>query len=85
MPPVQEPFSGLVFKIVSDPYVGKLTFFRVYSGSLKSGSYVYNSTKGEKEWVSRLLMIHANHREDVQEVRAGRFVWYRGFEESYYW
>jgi len=68
---VQEPFSGLVFKIVSDPYVGKLTFFRVYSGSLKSGSYVYNSTKGEKERVSRLLMIHANHREDVQEVRAG--------------
>jgi len=68
---VEEPFSGLVFKIVTDPHVGKISFFRVYSGSLKSGSYIYNSTKGEKERVSRLLMIHASHREDVNEVRAG--------------
>ncbi|MDI9607220.1 MAG: elongation factor G [Atribacterales bacterium] len=68
---VEEPFSGLVFKIASDPHVGKISFLRVYSGSLKSGSYVYNSTKGEKERVSRLLMIHASHREDVDEVRAG--------------
>lgn len=68
---VEEPFSGLVFKIVTDPHVGKISFVRVYSGSLKSGSYVYNSTKDEKERVSRLLMIHANHREDVNEVRAG--------------
>jgi len=68
---VEEPFSGLVFKIVTDPHVGKISFFRVYSGSLKSGSYIYNSTKGEKERVSRLLMIHASHRVDVNEVRAG--------------
>lgn len=68
---VEEPFSGLVFKIASNPHVGKISFLRVYSGSLKSGSYVYNSTKGEKERVSRLLMIHASHREDVDEVRAG--------------
>ncbi|HXL03077.1 MAG TPA: elongation factor G [Candidatus Atribacteria bacterium] len=68
---VEEPFSGLVFKIVTDPHVGKISFFRVYSGSLKSGSYVYNPTKGEKERVSRLLMIHASHREDVDKIKAG--------------
>jgi len=66
-----EPFSALAFKIMTDPYVGKLTFFRVYSGVLKTGSYVYNSTKGKKERIGRLLQMHANHREDVQEAFAG--------------
>lgn len=66
-----EPFSALAFKIMADPYVGKLTFFRVYSGILKSGSYVYNATKGKKERIGRLLKMHANHREDVSEVSTG--------------
>ncbi len=66
-----EPFSALAFKIATDPYVGKLTFFRVYSGVLKSGSHVYNSTKSRKERIGRLLQMHANKREDVEEVRAG--------------
>ena len=66
-----EPFSALAFKIMTDPYVGKLTFFRVYSGVLKSGSYVYNSTKGKKERIGRLLQMHANHREEIQEAYAG--------------
>ncbi len=65
------PFSALAFKIATDPFVGKLTFFRVYSGLLRSGSYVYNSTKGEKERVGRLLQMHANHREEIEEVRTG--------------
>ena len=66
-----EPFAALAFKIATDPFVGKLTFFRVYSGVLKSGSYVYNATKGERERVGRLLQMHANHREELEEVRAG--------------
>ncbi len=66
-----EPFSGLAFKIVSDPFVGRLAYFRVYSGKLSSGSYVYNATKGQKERVGRLLQMHANHREEIQEVSAG--------------
>jgi len=66
-----EPFSALGFKIMSDPYVGKLTFFRVYSGVLKSGSYVYNSTKGKRERIGRILQMHANHREEISEVYAG--------------
>ncbi len=65
------PFSALAFKIMSDPYVGKLCYFRVYSGTLRAGSYVLNSTKGHKERMGRLLFMHANHREDVEEVRAG--------------
>ncbi len=65
------PFAALAFKIMSDPYVGKLTFFRVYSGVLTSGSYIMNSTKGKKERIGRILRMHANHREDVDEVRAG--------------
>ncbi|RJE48121.1 MULTISPECIES: elongation factor G [unclassified Dehalobacter] len=65
------PFSALAFKIMSDPYVGKLTFFRVYSGTLSAGSYIMNSTKGKKERIGRILRMHANHREDVDEVRAG--------------
>lgn len=65
------PFAALAFKIMADPYVGKLTFFRVYSGRLTSGSYILNSTKGKKERIGRILRMHANHREDVDEVRAG--------------
>ncbi|MEZ4412095.1 MAG: elongation factor G [Gemmatimonadales bacterium] len=66
-----EPFSALAFKVATDPYVGRLTFFRVYSGSLKSGSYVYNSTKDKRERVGRLLQMHANKREEIEEVWAG--------------
>lgn len=66
-----EKFTALAFKIMSDPYVGKLTFFRVYSGKLKSGSYIFNSTSGKKERISRLLQMHANHREEIDEVIAG--------------
>ena len=65
------PFSALAFKIATDPFVGKLTFFRVYSGVLASGSYVYNSTKDKRERVSRLLQMHANKRDEITEVRAG--------------
>lgn len=66
-----EPFSALAFKIMADPYVGKLAFFRVYSGSLKSGSYVYNSATRKKERIGRILLMHANKREEVDEVYAG--------------
>jgi elongation factor G len=65
------PFSALAFKIMADPYVGKLTFFRVYSGWLKAGSYVYNSTKQKRERIGRLLQMHANHRQEIAEVYAG--------------
>ena len=65
------PFSALAFKIASDPFVGKLVFFRVYSGVLKSGSYILNSSKGEQERIGRIVRLHANHREDVEEVYAG--------------
>lgn len=67
----EEPFSALAFKIVTDPYVGKLSYFRVYSGSLKAGSYVYNSSKGKRERVGRILLMHANKREEVDEIYAG--------------
>jgi len=66
-----EPFAALAFKIMSDPYVGKLTFFRVYSGVLNSGSYVLNATKGKRERIGRILQMHANHREEITEVYAG--------------
>ncbi|ADU52375.1 translation elongation factor 2 (EF-2/EF-G) [Thermaerobacter marianensis DSM 12885] len=66
-----EPFSALVFKIMTDPYVGKLAFFRVYSGHLKAGSYVYNSNKGRQERIGRIVRMHANHREEVDEVWTG--------------
>ncbi|WP_207644736.1 elongation factor G [Caloranaerobacter ferrireducens] len=66
-----EPFSALAFKIMADPYVGKLAFFRVYSGVLRSGSYVLNSTKGKKERIGRILQMHANKREEITEVYAG--------------
>ncbi|MGG0293442.1 elongation factor G [Bacillus pacificus] len=67
----EEPFAALAFKIMTDPYVGKLTFFRVYSGVLNSGSYVKNSTKGKRERVGRILQMHANSREEISTVYAG--------------
>jgi elongation factor G len=67
----EAPFAALAFKIMTDPYVGRLTYFRVYSGVLKSGSYVYNSTKDKRERIGRLLQMHANKREEIEEVRAG--------------
>lgn len=67
----KEPFTALAFKIATDPHVGRLTFFRVYSGTIKSGSYILNSTKGEKERVSRIVMMHSNQREEVEELSAG--------------
>ncbi|MEC1433881.1 elongation factor G [Bacillus spizizenii] len=67
----EEPFSALAFKVMTDPYVGKLTFFRVYSGTLDSGSYVKNSTKGKRERVGRILQMHANSREEIATVYAG--------------
>ncbi len=66
-----ESFSALAFKIMTDPYVGRLTYFRVYSGSIKSGSYVYNSTKDKRERIGRLLQMHANKRDEIEEVLAG--------------
>ncbi len=71
LPDVNEQFSALVFKIVSDRHVGKLAFARIYSGKLKAGSYVYNSTTGKKERVGRLVKMHANHREEIEEIQAG--------------
>ncbi|XP_069673869.1 elongation factor G 1-like [Periplaneta americana] len=71
---VDEPFSALAFKIMADPYVGKLTFTRIYSGRLESGSYIYNSNKGERERIGRILMMHANKREEVKEATAGNIV-----------
>jgi len=70
-PKVDEPFSALAFKVAADPFVGTLTFFRVYSGILKKGSYILNSSKGEQERVGRILRLHANHREEVDEIKTG--------------
>lgn len=67
----EAPFAALAFKIATDPFVGKLAFFRVYSGTLTSGSYVYNSTKGKRERIGRILQMHANHREEIDQVYAG--------------
>ncbi|WML55539.1 elongation factor G [Neobacillus sp. PS3-12] len=67
----EEPFSALAFKVMTDPYVGKLTFFRVYSGTLESGSYVQNSTKGKRERIGRILQMHANSRKEIDKVYAG--------------
>ena len=77
-----EPFSALAFKIVTDPYVGKLAYFRVYSGSLKAGSYVLNSTKGKRERIGRILLMHANKREEVEEVFAGDIAAAVGFKDT---
>jgi len=78
----EAPFSALAFKIMTDPYVGKLTFFRVYSGVLAAGSYVYNSTKDRRERIGRLLQMHANKREEIDEVRAGDIAAAIGLRET---
>ena len=77
-----EPFSALAFKIATDPYVGQLAFFRVYSGTLESGSYVYNATKGKKERISRILRMHANEREEVKKVFAGEIAAAVGLKDT---
>jgi elongation factor G len=77
-----EPFAALAFKIMTDPYVGRLTFFRVYSGSVKSGSYVYNSTKDKRERIGRLLQMHANKRDEIEEVMAGDIAAAIGLKET---
>ena len=77
-----EPFTALAFKIVSDPFVGKLAFFRVYSGSIKAGSYVYNSTKKKKERIGRIVLMHANHRTEVDAVHAGDIAAAVGLKET---
>ncbi len=81
-PKDSEPFCGLAFKIMTDPFVGKLAFFRAYSGVLKTGSYIYNSVKGRKERIARILRMHANHREEVEEVRAGEICAIVGLKDT---
>ena len=78
----EQPFSGLAFKIMTDPFVGKLAFFRAYSGVLKTGSYVYNSVKGKKERVARILRMHANHREEVDAVYSGEICALVGLKDT---
>lgn len=80
----EEPFSALAFKIATDPYVGKLTFFRVYSGVLQSGSYVLNATKGKRERIGRILQMHANSRQEISEVFAGDIAYRCRFERYGY-
>ncbi len=77
-----EPFSALAFKVMNDPFVGNLTFFRVYSGVLKSGSYVMNSTNGEKERIGRILQMHANQRKEISEVYAGEIAAAVGLKDT---
>jgi elongation factor G len=78
----EEKFCGLAFKVQTDPHVGKLTYFRIYSGKLKSGSYVYNSSKDTKERLGRLLLMHANQREEIAEAAAGEIVAMIGLKET---
>jgi elongation factor G len=78
-----EPFAALAFKIAADPFVGKLAFFRVYSGKLKTGSYVYNASKDRKERIGRIVELHANHREEIDEVAAGDIAAAVGLRETY--
>lgn len=78
----EEPLCALAFKIAADPYVGRLTYFRIYSGRLKTGAYVLNSVKGKKERVSKLLKMHANHREEIEEALAGDIVAGVGFKDT---
>jgi elongation factor G len=77
------PFAALAFKIAADPFVGKLAFFRVYSGRLKTGSYVYNASKDRKERIGRIVELHANHREEIEEVSAGDIAAAVGLRETY--
>ncbi|MBQ4158148.1 MAG: elongation factor G [Clostridia bacterium] len=81
-PDDKEQFSALAFKVMVDPFVGRLVFFRVYSGTLKSGSYVYNATKGKRERIGRILRMHANHREEIEEVYAGDIAAAVGFKDT---
>ncbi len=76
------PFCGLAFKIMTDPFVGKLAFFRAYSGTLKTGSYVYNATKGKKERIARIVRMHANHREEVDSIYSGDICAIVGLKET---
>ena len=78
-----QPFSALAFKIAADPYVGKLAFFRVYSGTLNAGSYVYNASKGKKERIGRILQMHANHREEIDTVYAGDIAAAVGLKDTF--
>ncbi|EXF27658.1 elongation factor G [Finegoldia magna ALB8] len=78
----EEPFAALAFKIATDPYVGKLAFTRVYSGTVESGSYVYNSTKGKRERIGRILMMHANKREEIEKAYAGDIVAIIGLKDT---
>ena len=78
----KEPLAGLAFKVATDPFVGKITYFRIYSGVLRAGSYVLNSTKDIKERIGRLLRMHANHREDVEEAYAGDIVAIVGLKDT---
>ena len=77
-----EPFAALAFKVMVDPFVGRLVFFRVYSGCIKSGSYVYNATKGKRERIGRILRMHANHREEIDEIYAGDIAAAVGFKDT---
>ncbi len=79
----QAPFTGLVFKIVADPYVGKLAYFRVYSGTIEKGNYVLNTTRGQRERLGRILQMHANHREDIDQVYAGDIAAMVGPKQSF--
>ena len=81
-PSDDEPFSALAFKIMTDPYVGKLAFMRVYSGTCQSGSYVYNSSKGKRERFGRILLMHANHREEITDVYTGDIVAAVGLKDT---
>jgi elongation factor G len=78
-----EPFAALAFKIAADPFVGKLAFFRVYSGKLKTGSYIFNATKGKKERIGRIVELHANSREEIEEVGAGDIAAAVGLKETF--
>jgi len=82
-PTDDDPFSALAFKIASDPFVGKLAFFRVYSGVLRAGDTVYNATKDRRERISRIVLLHANHREDVEEVGAGDIAAAVGLKQTF--
>jgi elongation factor G len=77
-----DPFAALAFKIMTDPYVGQLTFFRVYSGTVKTGDTIYNPIKGRKERLGRILQMHANQREEIKEVFAGDIAAAVGLKEA---
>ena len=77
-----EPFSALAFKVANDPFVGSLTFIRIYSGTIKAGTSIYNSSKEKSERVGRMLLMHANSREDIKEANAGDIVALAGLKLS---